>query len=144
MSQGPTSSTDRVCSSCQLGVSFQTSDNHVLKTCTFASPACSPGTYEQVPPTVSSDRSCAPCLSGYYQDKSGQSSCAEVTGCDPGQYLTMNATTSTNRICANCNGVSLYQNLAGQINWYRSLEMKCDVLFLVLFFLILTISSFQC
>lgn len=51
-------STDRVCRSCQAGTSY--SDTANLDACNFVT-VCDPGTAESRRPTVSSDRECRPC-----------------------------------------------------------------------------------
>ena len=56
--QAPTTSTDRVCHSCDVGTTFAAGINSV--TCTEVAGGCSGDQYESATPTASTDRQCTP------------------------------------------------------------------------------------
>ena len=119
-STAPSASSDRVCSNCQDGVTFQSADNHTLTSCSIVSAVCSPGGYQQASPSLTADRKCIACGPGTFQDKSGQTSCVNVLLCAAGQYQSAAPTLTSDRKCASCDGITGYQDLVNQTAWYES------------------------
>ena len=71
--------------------------------CQATNGACSPGTYESKPATMSSDRECLACAAGTYQDELGKDFCKSVDECLAGsEYEVAAPTLASNRVCSSC------------------------------------------
>lgn len=103
-----TPTSDRVCTSCILGETYQDAVDHSATACK-AVKECQPGTYTNAAPTVSSDTICAGCPVGTFQDAAGQLTCKD---CPPDSYQDLTGQISCKPVedepchvtCASCSG----------------------------------------
>jgi len=103
----------RVCSSCTAGINYQNEAGFTGGSCNPVSPACTPGTYQTLAPSISANRVCQSCIQPNYQDLTGQTTCKPSTACSLGSYQLTAPSTVSDRVCASCDGSSNYQNELG-------------------------------
>eukprot|EP00049_Salpingoeca_infusionum_P013839 m.258220 g.258220 ORF g.258220 m.258220 type:complete len:1753 (+) comp15536_c3_seq7:223-5481(+) len=90
--------TPRECTSCVLGVTFQSLSNQ--PEC-ISTTKCKPGEEQVVDPQLALDRECSTCAVGEYQPEAEQLSCLPITRCDTtAQYESTPQTASTDAICS--------------------------------------------
>lgn len=92
-----TSSSDRQCSSCVNGLTYQDSDKHVATACKRVSAVCPAGQYQTLPASLSNDRRCSSCGAGKFSERSDSSSCDSWTSCGVGEYQSLRPTLSSDR-----------------------------------------------
>ena len=76
---------------------------------------CGAGQMQGVPPTATSDRTCADCMLGMtFKSQPGENTtCINTTQCAPGLMQLVNATLTTDRLCAPC-PYDTYKNTTGE------------------------------
>lgn len=118
-----TSSSDRGCDFCEPGTYSKDTNAPSCTECEtgkyqfgfsqlycFELSVCPKGTFEEEPPTTSSDRLCTPCRvsAGEFQDGLNQPTCKSATICLPGQFISSDITPTTDRICGECDGMTSF------------------------------------
>ena len=91
----PTTTSDRACETCELGVTFSTTTDGSQCSPTAV---CGPGLVEAVAPTTSTDRTCALCNFGTF--KAGPTgACAAWTRCSEDSVETVAPSNTNDRVC---------------------------------------------
>eukprot|EP00049_Salpingoeca_infusionum_P005502 m.92811 g.92811 ORF g.92811 m.92811 type:complete len:2840 (+) comp12991_c0_seq1:76-8595(+) len=104
----PTSTTNRVCSSCSLGSTYQDAGSHTYTTCK-STRTCTAGYYVVTKPTLSSNRHCGACPPNSFSTSNNAASCTQHSHCGAGQYVASRTSTS-NTDCKSCVAGATYQD----------------------------------
>jgi hypothetical protein len=104
----PAAGTDRGCQACDGVTEFQ--DKSMALYCVPFSSVCGYGFYESMAGTSTSDRTCARCEDGTYQDQLDQSACLPTSVCQAGSMTARAATAASDVVCIACDGVTGYQD----------------------------------
>ena len=78
---------------------------------------CEPGNFVTVEPTLTSDRHCQPCLSGYYQNETNQAECYAFSTCPNGWTVFIDGSPSSDVKCAEGN-VFFWVQIVFATDWF--------------------------